>query len=194
MSYVKRKEANQKRLMKRRARKDGGYAGQMVTAANRNELIEQFAESYYEMYQKQVENETKQIEDWDEIPEGFNRRFPILTEEQLADASIAYGKDICNRKNKELKAYIKGQSHYKWKGQVHPVMTLEYIMENERIQEANRKRQEEMEAARAEQMTQQIADKAGIDVDAEGVEFSVSKVGPYNPIKEDNERQSSEEE
>ena len=171
MSYQARKERLQKKKLKKRNKKaDDRYAGVLVTAENRNKLIEEYSNSYYEMYKKQFDEETRQMEEMgDELPEDYSRRFPEITEDELLDQSMEYGRDIIRRKNKELKAYINGHKFYRWKGQTMPVMTQNYIIQNEKIQEANRKKQEEM-------MKAQLEEKTGLDFEAEGVNIEMKKV------------------
>lgn len=148
----KLKKAKRKRDRKNKAKGDA-YVGVLVTAENRNSLIEEFGMSYYDMYKQEMDKEREKFEA-DGSPEGYEWRFPQITEEELTQQSIEYGKQILLEKQKSLKAYIAGKSYYRWKGETRPVMTQKYILSQEKMRAAQQKQMEDQQKA-MEQMVKE---------------------------------------
>ena len=89
----------------------GGYMGDIITPANRRRYVYDQARAYKEQYLRTTAEE---------------KRIP---EDQLDQEADGYGRYRANRENKHHQAYLKGRTTYKYKGQLFPVMTGQFVKE-----------------------------------------------------------------
>lgn len=95
----------------KRESKRGGYMGDVVTAENRREYIQNQARLYREQLERTQTEENKK------------------TEDELNAESQGYGLFRARKEQKHFKAYLRGDSFYVYAGQTFPVMTGEFIRE-----------------------------------------------------------------
>lgn len=105
-------EKNKSRNLRKRPK----YLGNIITSENRNEYIKQQKEAYISRYKPKEGEEP-------------------LTESELEKQAYDFAKLMVKKSQLELKAYIKGDKFFKYKGSFVPVMTEEFIRSTKSLKE-----------------------------------------------------------
>lgn len=109
-------ENKPKKLRKSERRRKSEFVGSVITPDKRWEFINAHKENFIRNYKPKKGEEE-------------------LTERELDILAEQSARKLVNRANKELKAYIKGNSFFKYKGVHAPVMTEEYLKNTNSLKE-----------------------------------------------------------
>lgn len=100
----------------RNIRKKSKYLGSIITPENRLQYISEQKKAYISRYSPKEGEEP-------------------LTDEELEDKAYKFAKHMAQKSQLELKAYLKGQTTFKHKGAILPVMTDDFIRNTHSLKE-----------------------------------------------------------
>jgi len=117
------------------------FMGSKITHANKREFEKKQAEYFIDRYNADRERQRQEIlEKKDKTIEETNEALSIFdqyafSEKRLKYLSEEFARQQRNKESKHYNAWLKNQSYYKYKGQIHAVMTEDFINSTKDIKE-----------------------------------------------------------
>lgn len=117
------------------------YLGSRITAENRREYEQSVIDSNIQRMMFDIEAEIERImfqEDKDDTE--INKELELFDKSKMTDGAIkmlakTQARFQVNKENKHYKAWLKGRSFFKYKGQMYPVMTDKFIKDSQSIKD-----------------------------------------------------------